>query len=58
MGKIHLSQKRYVNELLEKFNMEQAKTVSIPIESNLKITKEMSPTTEEEKYHMKNRPGS
>lgn len=55
-GRMHLSQKKYIEELLEKFNMKIAKTVSTPIDPNLKITKEMSPTTEDEREEMKNRP--
>lgn len=46
-GRIHFSQKKYIKGLLEKFNMENAKTVSTTIEPNLKITKEMCPTTED-----------
>ena len=55
-GRIHLSQKKYVEDLIEKFDMEQAKAVSTPIEPNLKITKEASPSTEEERPEMRNRP--
>lgn len=55
-GRIRLSQKKYIKDLIEKFNMEQAKSVSTPIESNIKITKEMCPTTEDEKREMENRP--
>lgn len=55
-GKMHLSQEKYVKDLLNRFDMDQAKTVSTPIESNIKITKEMSPTTEDEKCEMEKRP--
>jgi hypothetical protein len=55
-GKIHLSQERYVEELIAKFNMQDAKIASTPIDPCTKLTKEMSPTTEEEKQEMKNRP--
>lgn len=55
-GKIRLSQKKYIEDLLQKFNMEGAKSVSTPIESNLKMTKEMCPSTDEERNEMKNRP--
>jgi len=47
-GSIRLSQRKYTEELIAKFNMENAKTVSTPIEVNTKITKEMSPKSEEE----------
>lgn len=36
--------------------MENAKTVSTPLEPNIKITKEVEPKTEDEKSEMKNRP--
>lgn len=55
-GRIKLSQEKYVNELLEKFNMNSAKTVSTPIESNTKVTKDLGPNNDEEKERMKNRP--
>jgi len=54
-GKMHLSQEKYIEELLEKFDMKHAKTASTPIDPNLKITKEMCPTTEDERQEMKNR---
>lgn len=53
-GSIYLSQKRYIEEA--RFNMENAKTVSTPMEANTRITKEMSPRTEQERTNMKNRP--
>ncbi|CAK9827765.1 Retrovirus-related Pol polyprotein from transposon TNT 1-94 [Anthophora retusa] len=55
-GKIHLSQEKYIKELIKKFNMEEAKATHTPIESNTKITKEMGPTTEEERREMLHRP--
>lgn len=54
-GSIYLSQKRYIEELIARFNMENAKTVSTPIEANTRITKKTSPRTEEERTNMKNR---
>lgn len=36
--------------------MEDAKTASIPIEINIKITKEMCPRSQNERTTMKNRP--
>jgi hypothetical protein len=55
-GKIRLSQERYVEELIAKFNMQDAKIAPTPIDPCTKLTKEMSPTTEEEKQERKNRP--
>lgn len=53
---IKLSQERYIDDLLKKFNMNLAKDVSTPIESNTKITKDLGPENEEEREQMKNRP--
>lgn len=55
-GSIFLSQEKYVDELLARFNMEDAKRVSTPIEPNIKISKEMGPNSEAEREGMKNRP--
>ncbi|KAL0117638.1 hypothetical protein PUN28_008790 [Cardiocondyla obscurior] len=55
-GRIYLSQKKYIEDLIEKFDIKQAKEASTPIKPNLKITKEASPSTEEERQEMKNRP--
>jgi len=55
-GKICLSQQKYVNELCEKFDMQNAKTVPTPIESNVKIAKEIHPKTKDEKREMEKRP--
>lgn len=51
--RIKLSQERYIDDLLRKFNMNLAKSVSTPIESN---TKNLGPENEEEREQMKNRP--
>jgi len=53
--KICLSRK-CVNELCDKFDIRNAKTVPTPIESNVKISKEMRPKTEAEKREMEERP--
>jgi len=55
-GKICLSQRKYVNELCENFDMRNAKTVPTPIESNVKISKEICPKIEDEKRKMGKRP--
>jgi len=55
-GCIKLSQEKYVYDLLEKFNMNSAKSASTPIESNTKITKDLGPKDDEERKRMKNRP--
>lgn len=55
-GSIRLSQKKYIEELKTKFNMENAKTASTPLEANAKVTKDMSPKSENERSEMKNQP--
>jgi len=55
-GSIFLSQEKYVDELLARFNMEDAKIVSTPIEQNIKISKEMGPNSEAEREEIKDRP--
>jgi len=54
--KIRLSQQRHVDELCEKSDMRSAKTVPRSIESNVKISKEICPKTENKKREMKKRP--
>lgn len=56
IGSIKLSQEKYIDELLKKFNMNSAKTVSTPIGLNIKITKDLEPKNDEEREQMKNRP--
>jgi len=55
-GKICLLHQKHVNELCEKFDMRNAKTMSTPIESNVKISKEMYSKTEDEKHEIEKRP--
>jgi len=50
--KICLSQRKYIYELCEKFDTQNAKIVLTPIESNIKISKEMRPKTEDEKREL------
>ena len=40
-----LSQDDYVEKVLQRFSMENAKAISIPLPSHLKLTKEMCPKT-------------
>ncbi len=55
-GTIKLSQHKYVNELLKRFRMEDAKVASTSAEYSLKLTKEMCPTTDAEKKKMEKYP--
>ena len=49
---LKLSQSEYVNKVLSRFNMNEAKPVSTPLGSHFKLSKEQSPKTEEERDHM------
>nr|CAN77134.1 hypothetical protein VITISV_039954 [Vitis vinifera] len=51
-GTLKLSQSEYVKKVLSRFNMNEAKPVSTPLDSHFKLSKEQSPKTEEEKDHM------
>lgn len=46
--KIWLDQERYMEEVLNKFNMSDCNPVSTPLDANIKLSKEMSPKNEEE----------
>ncbi|GBM10710.1 Retrovirus-related Pol polyprotein from transposon TNT 1-94 [Araneus ventricosus] len=47
-----MSQYKYTENVLEKFNMQDSKTVKTPLDPNVKLTKEMCPETEAEKTEM------
>ena len=47
-----LSQADYVEKILQCFSMENAKAVSTPLPSHLKLTKEMCPKTQEKEDKM------
>ena len=49
---LKLSQAEYVEKVLNKFNMHGAKPVSTPLASHFKLSKELSPKTEQEKENM------
>lgn len=55
-GAIGLDQQRYTEELLQRFNMVDCNPTSTPAEVNLRLTKAMSPKTEQEKERMQNVP--
>ena len=46
--KLTLPQADYVEKVLHHFFMENAKAISMPLPSHLKLTKEMCPKTQEE----------
>ena len=50
--KIYLSQKKYIDRVLERFNMMNAKPVSTSFAGHMKLSKKMCPTAREEKENM------
>jgi ATP-binding cassette subfamily B (MDR/TAP) protein 1 len=55
-GTLQLFQGEYINRVLQRFNMGNAKPVSAPLASHFRLSKEQSPQTEEEKELMANIP--
>ena len=51
-GTLKLSQLEYVKKVVSRFNMNEAKSVSTPLGSHFKLSKEQSPKIEEERDHM------
>jgi hypothetical protein len=50
--KLRLSEGEYIEKVLERFRMQNAKPVSTPLANHLKLTKEMCPKTQEEIEYM------
>eukprot|EP00253_Pinus_taeda_P015199 PITA_15199 len=50
--KLTLSQSKYIEKVLKRFNMQIAKPVSIPLTSHFKLSKEDCPKSQEEMAHM------
>jgi len=51
-GVLQLSRAEYINRVLQRFNMGDAKPVSTPLASHFRLSREQSPQTEEEKELM------
>lgn len=51
-----MSQEQLIEEIIQKFNMEECKPALTPLNSSIKLTKEMSPKNEEERKKMLNKP--
>ncbi|PHU23194.1 Retrovirus-related Pol polyprotein from transposon TNT 1-94 [Capsicum chinense] len=47
--KIYLSQEKYIELVLERFNMNNAKVVNTPLAGHMKLSRKMCPTMKEEK---------
>ena len=50
--KLWLSQERYIERMLERFNMKNSKPVSTPLAGDFKLSKRLYPSTEKEKGKM------
>ena len=50
--KLTLSQSEYIEKMLKRFNMQNTKTVSIPLASHFKLSKEACPKAQEEMARM------
>ncbi|XXG58369.1 hypothetical protein AAC387_Pa04g0693 [Persea americana] len=51
-GKLSLSQKRYLEKVMERFGMQSSKPVNTPLAAHFKLSAALSPQTEEEVEHM------
>ena len=56
VGTVELSQKGYIQKVLSKFNMQNAKSVNTTLTSYFKLSKEQSPKTAEDCESMKKTP--
>ncbi|KAF2314833.1 hypothetical protein GH714_036850 [Hevea brasiliensis] len=52
VGKLFLSQQAYVEKVLKRFNMNNAKPVTVPFAAHFKLSANMSPKTDEDIEHM------
>ena len=52
VDKLWLSQERYIERMLERFNMKNLKPVSTPLAGHFKLSKRLCPSTEKEKGKM------
>ncbi|XP_055387839.1 uncharacterized protein LOC129616285, partial [Condylostylus longicornis] len=55
-GNIEISQKNYINTILQKFNCLEANSVCTPLENNIKLLQIEEPITTEENNYMEKRP--
>jgi hypothetical protein len=54
--KLFISQEQYIEKVLERFNMNNAKVISSPLATHFKLSTKQSPSTDEEKEDMKRIP--
>jgi hypothetical protein len=57
-GKLYLLQKSYVEKVLDRFGMKDAKPVSIPLAAHFRLSSDLSPKKEEERTYMSQVPYS
>ncbi|CAL2237091.1 unnamed protein product [Prunus armeniaca] len=55
-GRIWISQAKYIQKVLEKFNMQEAKVVSTPLAAHFKLSGQQCPKSEEEQQVMEKVP--
>ncbi|BBG93278.1 transposable element gene [Prunus dulcis] len=55
-GRIWISQAKYIQKVLEKFNMQEAKVVSTPLAAHFKLSGQQCPKFEEEQQVMEKVP--
>jgi len=55
-GSLKIHQTRYVQHLIERFNMKEAKEISVPVDPYTRLSKEICPKTQEEKEEMEKIP--
>ena len=51
-GTINISQEAYIDNILARFNLQDAKSYSSPLDPNVKLSKDQCPITDEEKKTM------
>ena len=51
--KLWLSQEKYIEKVLERFNMGSSKLVSTPLAGHFKLSSKQCPTSEKDKKEMK-----
>src|SRR3954469_10006122 len=55
-GIIRINQSKYIDDILERFGMADCKPVATPMDTSIKLSKDMSPKTDEETKAMDNIP--
>ncbi|KAL6138925.1 hypothetical protein ACLB2K_064204 [Fragaria x ananassa] len=51
-GLLWLSQESYIEKVLERFNMDKARSVSVPLAAHFKLSKKQSPSNAKEREEM------